>query len=405
MKILSPRLSNSRQTTTSLLLAPHTTIRTSLHANSSKGLRHLGQRVLGKASYSTTSQRSFANTALRQACSKQGTRGRTCSHHNSNSPGAKLLASRAGNCAAYTTEATIVAEEPAIHPVFQSQTGTWQYVVADPTTSTAVIIDPALDYDPATQTASTQSADLLLALVKNKGYKVAMILETHAHADHLTAASYLRKRLAQEPEQQGQAPPISIGKRIDQVQRLFGQRYGVAAEEYEHVFDKLFDDDETFSIGEMKAQAIHLPGHTPDHLGYKIGNNVFCGDSIFHADIGTARCDFPGGSAQDLYNSCQKLLALGDDVKIWTGHDYPPEGREAGPVPWMSVRQHRELNKHIKDGVTKEEFVALREERDANLGEPKLLHQSLQMNIRAGRLPKPTVFGQWVLHLPLKLKS
>ncbi len=265
MKTFLPHnsVSNSRQTTIGLLLGSHVTVPASIRANSSKKLRPLGQKVLGNAPYSTTAQRPFAITALRQACSKQGTCGRTCSHHNS--PGAKFIVSRAGSRAEYATEATVVTGEPEIHPVFQNQTGTWQYVVADPTTSTAVIIDPALDYDPATQTASTQSADSLLALVKEKGYKVDMILETHAHADHLTAASYLRKRLAQE---QGQAPHISIGKRIGQVQTLFGQRYGVTAEEYERVFDKLFDD------GEMKAQAIHLPGHTPDHLGYKIGGKI-----------------------------------------------------------------------------------------------------------------------------------
>lgn len=158
--------------------------------------------------------------------------------------------------------------EPTIHNVFESKTGTWQYVVADPTTSTAVIIDPVLDYDPATQVITTESADALLSLVKEKGYKVDKILETHAHADHLTAASYLQRRLAQE---QGHRPPIGIGKRIGQVQKLFGQRYGIPAQEYEDVFDKLFEDDETFKIGNLTAKAIHLPGHTPDHLGYRIG--------------------------------------------------------------------------------------------------------------------------------------
>jgi glyoxylase-like metal-dependent hydrolase (beta-lactamase superfamily II) len=161
--------------------------------------------------------------------------------------------------------------EPTIHNVFESETGTWQYVVADPTTSAAVIIDPVLDYDPATQVITTDSADVLLSLVKEKGYKVERILETHAHADHLTAASYLQKRLAEE---QGHRPPIGIGKRIGQVQKLFGQRYGIPEQEYERVFDKLFEDDETFKIGNLTAKAIHLPGHTPDHLGYRIGGMV-----------------------------------------------------------------------------------------------------------------------------------
>lgn len=160
------------------------------------------------------------------------------------------------------------ANEPTIHDIFETVTGTWQYIVADPSTKTAVIIDPVLDYDPAMQTITTTSADGLLSLIQNQGYKIDRILETHAHADHLTAASYLQSRLAQI---QGSRPPIGIGKRIEQVQNLFGQRYGIAKEEWSGVFDKLFEDDETFSIGELTATAIHLPGHTPDHLGYQIG--------------------------------------------------------------------------------------------------------------------------------------
>jgi glyoxylase-like metal-dependent hydrolase (beta-lactamase superfamily II) len=156
-----------------------------------------------------------------------------------------------------------------VHDVFEEQTGTWQYVVADPTTMTAVITDPVLNYCPTTQTVSTEAADSLLSLIMFWGYKVDMILETHAHADHLTAASYLQSRLALEL---GRKPLIGIGKRIGQVQRMFGERYGVPKDEYEDVFDKLFDDDETFAIGALEAQAIHLPGHTPDHLGYKIGS-------------------------------------------------------------------------------------------------------------------------------------
>ncbi|KAJ5459223.1 hypothetical protein N7530_011167 [Penicillium desertorum] len=292
-----------------------------------------------------------------------------------------------------------MSSEPVIHNVFEPTSGTWQYLIADPSTSTAVIIDPVLNYDPATQAVATHAADSLLSLIKEKGYKIDKILETHAHADHLTAASYLQKRLSQN---QDHKPPICIGKRIEQVQNLFAERYGVPGEEYKGIFDKLFDDDETFTIGNLKGQAIHLPGHTPDHLGYMIGDNLFCGDSLFHVDIGTARCDFPGGDANDLFRSGRKILSLSDNVKIWTGHDYPPQGR-SDPVPWMSVQDHKKLNKHFKDGINEEEFVALRKERDAGLAEPKLLHQSLQINIRAGRLPSPTKFGQRLLHLPLKL--
>ena len=171
-----------------------------------------------------------------------------------------------GGQASYSTSATV--SEPKIHDIFEPQTGTWQYIIADPSTGVAAIIDPVLDYDPVTQAITTGSADGLLSLAKEQGYKIDWILETHAHADHLTAASYLQKRLA---ETQGYKPSIGIGKRIEQVQTLFGQRYGIVPEEYQCVFDKLFEDDETFKIGELIAKAIHLPGHTPDHLGYHVG--------------------------------------------------------------------------------------------------------------------------------------
>ncbi|KIW19703.1 hypothetical protein PV08_00277 [Exophiala spinifera] len=369
---------------------------------------HSREEVLTKVTYSTVAARPSVRTAdLRQACSHPGDRGHICSRHTQSGSMAAIIQPRYINRVSretYATEATpstsTAIVQPSIHPVFQDQTGTWQYVVADPRTKKAVIIDAVLDYDPSTQTASTSSADALLALVRDQGYEIDMILETHVHADHPTAAAYLRAKLSQEP---GSSPSIGIGKRINHVQELFAQRYGVPATEYEGVFDKLFDDDETFDIGSMSAQAIHLPGHTPDHLGYKIGDNVFCGDSLFHADVGTARCDFPGGSAHDLFKSTRKLLSMADEVKIWTGHDYPPEGR-AIPQPYMTVREHRALNKHLKDDISEDDFVTLRRERDAQLGEPRLLHQSLQVNIRAGRLPGPTPFGQRLLHLPLKLK-
>lgn len=187
-----------------------------------------------------------------------------------------IPSSRSGNShpqlqcrALYNTKAT--DKEPTIHDVFETATGTWQYIVADPSTSAAVIIDPVLDYEPATQSITTRSADTLLALATKQGYKIEKILETHAHADHLTAASYLQKRLA---ETQGFKPPIGIGKRIEQVQKLFGKRYGLDEDEYNAVFDELFDDDETFAIGNLTIKACHFPGHTPDHMGYEIGSKI-----------------------------------------------------------------------------------------------------------------------------------
>ena len=170
----------------------------------------------------------------------------------------------------YSTKA-IAVEEPIIHDLFEHRTGSWQYVVADPSTLTAVIIDPVLDYDPATRVVTTQTADSLISLIKEEGYKVDRILETHVHADHLTAASYLQDRLTLE---QGYRPPIGIGKRVEQVQKLFGEKYGIPAKEYENTFGKLFDDDEVFNIGNLRSMAIHIPGHTPDHLGYKIGGEA-----------------------------------------------------------------------------------------------------------------------------------
>jgi glyoxylase-like metal-dependent hydrolase (beta-lactamase superfamily II) len=236
-------------------------------SNPARQFRSLRQ-VGNKATYTTkpvSGGRTFSNKIFNRASS-----GGTLSREHAASGRHSIRDAAKGRAVPYGTEA-IAAEEPIIHDLFESRTGTWQYVVADPSTSTAVIIDPVLDYDPATQVVTTQSADSLISFVREKGYKVDWILETHAHADHLTAASYLQNRLAQE---QGSRPPIGIGKRIKQVQKLFGQRYGIPAEEYEGAFGKLFDDDETFNIGNLRATAIHLPGHTPDHLGYIIGGKT-----------------------------------------------------------------------------------------------------------------------------------
>ncbi|KAL5050596.1 hypothetical protein BDW71DRAFT_194366 [Aspergillus fruticulosus] len=293
--------------------------------------------------------------------------------------------------------------EPTIHSIFESRTGSWQYIVADASTRTAVIIDAVLDYNPATQEISTASADALLALIKKEGYHVSMILETHVHADHLTAASYLQARLAQE---QGgdHRPAIGIGEHIGQVQRVFGEKYGIPPDEYRDVFGRLFKDNETFTVGSLAATALHLPGHTPDHMGYRIGDNIFTGDTLFHVDLGTARCDFPFGSAQSLFRSGHRLLSFPRHVRIWTGHDYPPDGPGGRPpVACTSVGEHREKNKHLKTGFSEEDFVALRKGRDEKLAPPRLLHAALQINIRGGRMPRVTGEGLRLIHLPLRL--
>ncbi|KAF7527973.1 hypothetical protein PCG10_001907 [Penicillium crustosum] len=385
-----------RQWSTDLLGLSSRPIPTSMQLGF-RQLRHIQQATPTSVSHTSKSSRNSLSVKgiVRQSQNGQSVhrRDQASSPRSCSIPTNHLISRRV----TYST-ASSISTEPVIHHVFEPTSGTWQYLIADPSTSTAVIIDPVLNYDPATQAVTTQAADSLLSLIKGKGYKIDKILETHAHADHLSAASYLQKHLAQD---QGHKPPICIGKRIEQVQKLFAERYGVPQEEYKAIFDRLFDDDETFTIGNLKGKAIHLPGHTPDHLGYMIGDNLFCGDSLFHVDIGTARCDFPGGDANDLFRSGRKLLSLPDHFKIWTGHDYPPDGRD--PVPWVSVQGHKKLNKHLKDGISEEEFVTLRKERDAGLAAPKLLHQSLQVNIRAGHLPAPTKFGHRLLHIPLKL--
>ncbi|KAK3293944.1 beta-lactamase-like protein [Chaetomium fimeti] len=289
-----------------------------------------------------------------------------------------------------------ITMEPIVHTVFESQTSTWQYIVADPSTKTAVIIDPVLDFDPARNAISTKSADALLALAKEEGYIVDYLLETHAHADHLTAAKYLQSRLSKE----GKKPDIGIGKRIAGVQERFAKRYGIAREEYEGAFDKLLEDDEIFHVGELEAKAVHLPGHTPDHMGYLIGKNIFCGDSIFNSDVGSARCDFPGGDANDLYQTATKLFTLPPAFKIYTGHDYPPKTPRTAPQASSTVAEQMTQNKHLKSGTSEADFVSWRTERDAGLAEPRLMHQALQVNIRAGKLP-----GDGLLHVPVKVEG
>ncbi|KAJ2892775.1 Metallo-hydrolase/oxidoreductase [Zalerion maritima] len=294
--------------------------------------------------------------------------------------------------------------EPIVHQIFEPKTSTWQYIVADPKTKNAVVIDSVLDYDPTKNLISSESADNLLSVIAKEGYAILFVLETHVHADHLTAGKYLQNKLATI---QGKKPQIGIGKRITSVQERFAGKYGISKAEWDGAFDRYFDDDENFTIGELEGKALHLPGHTPDHLGYQIGSNVFCGDSLFNTDVGSARCDFPGGDANALYNSVQKLLSLPENYRIYTGHDYPPGGDSGrkDPVPYMTVGDQLEQNKHLKKGTTEEQFVSWRKERDSGLAPPRLIHQSLQFNIRAGELPSATTGGDRLLHLPLKVEG
>lgn len=304
------------------------------------------------------------------------------------------------------TAADTASDQPIIHTIHEPVTGTWQYIVADKQTKQAAIIDSVLDYNKETGVISTTSADHLIELVKKEGYEVRWILETHAHADHLTASRYIQNTLQHAGYPR---PSTGIGRRIGTVQRTMGEIYGIPSEELENAFDHTFDDDSTFNIGSLTARVIHLPGHTPDHIGYVIGRNVFTGDSMFNPDVGSARCDFPGGSATELYKSMQKLLSLPEDFKLYTGHDYPPPERkaartaESAAVPFTTVKEQAEANKHAKKGTKLEEFVQWRTERDSTLPEPKLLKQSMHVNVRGGRLPRSSVDGFKIDNVPARV--
>ncbi|KAF8964587.1 beta-lactamase-like protein [Flammula alnicola] len=268
---------------------------------------------------------------------------------------------------------------PQIYSFWEKRTCSWQYVVADPVSLEAVIIDPVLDYDNANGAISTETADCILDFINERGLKIKRILETHAHADHLTASQYLKSKLPENV-------PLCIGKRITQVQKTFGPKYGVDPAELEQSFDVYLEDNEVFKLGDLSCQVMHLPGHTPDHVGYLVGQSVFTGDSVFPPDVGSARADFPGGNAKELYKSLRRLLSLPDDYQIFVGHDYPPEGRD--PMCVSTVDEHKSTNKHINSAIDESTFVKIREERDASLAAPRLLHPSLQVNIRGGRVPE-----------------
>ncbi|KAK3699609.1 hypothetical protein LTR37_016345 [Vermiconidia calcicola] len=268
--------------------------------------------------------------------------------------------------------------EPTIHTVFEPVTCTWQYIVADPATREAIIIDPVLDYNKETGAIGTSSADKLMQLVDNNEYTITRILETHAHADHLTASRWLQHELSRQQKQQ---PLVCIGRDITQVQKTMGTIYGIPESQMHGAFDHMLSDGERFHVGNIEAEVVHLPGHTPDHVGYIVGSNIFTGDSMFHPDLGTARCDFPG------------------NFKLYTGHDYPPKDRKVpdgetpGPVPYTTVELQSRKNKHVKVGTQMDQFVKMRTERDASLSEPKLLRQSMHVNLRGGRLPADAVEG------------
>lgn len=270
---------------------------------------------------------------------------------------------------------------PTVTPFYDAATSTFSYVVVDPTTSVAAIIDPVLDYNPVTRARSTHSARKLLDFVVLHGLKVQWILETHAHADHLSSAQWLKGQL-------GGQPRVGIGARIREVQEAFKVRLSLEPDfpTDGSQFDVLLADGESLSLGTLSVQVIATPGHTPDSVTYRIGDTAFVGDTIFAPRYGSARCDFPGGDARRLYDSMQRLLSLPAQTRIYLCHDYPPEGVE--PQYVTDPLSQRE-NVHLKNAVTADEFVQMREARDATLSPPKLLEPSLRANIRAGHLSDP----------------
>jgi len=263
---------------------------------------------------------------------------------------------------------------PTVHAFFDDATNTVTYLVSDPATGTAAIIDPVLDYDAESGRGSTASADAILAAARSQGLNVVWLLETHAHADHLSAADYLRGRTG---------APIGVGDRIVEVQKTFADLFGLPVPRPE-VFDRLFANGDRFGLGEIEVEVLHTPGHTPACVSYRIGDAVFVGDTLFMPDFGTARADFPGGDAVSLYRSIQRLLALPRETRVFVGHDYlPKDGRD--DFRWeTTIGAERDGNVHVGGGITEADFIAMRTARDATLPKPKLLEPALKANIRAG---------------------
>ncbi|MEY3732403.1 MAG: hypothetical protein RLZZ57_3159 [Pseudomonadota bacterium] len=288
------------------------------------------------------------------------------------------------------------AHQASIRPFFDEATNTVSYLVFDPATRQGAVIDPVLDWDHRSGEADTRSADALIEAAKREGITIALILETHAHADHLTAAPYIKQRCGGK---------IGIGEHIKDVQRIF--RPVFAADDVKPEggdFDLLFRDGERIALGALEIEVIHTPGHTPACVCYRIDDDVFVGDTLFMHDYGTARADFPGGDARALFRSIKRLLALPPETRLWMCHDYKAPGRN--DYAWQStVSEQRAHNPHVKDGVTEDEFVAFRQARDAKLAAPTLLLPSIQVNIRAGRFPEAESNGVRYLKIPVKARS
>ncbi|WP_136441018.1 MBL fold metallo-hydrolase [Pacificoceanicola onchidii] len=282
---------------------------------------------------------------------------------------------------------------PEVTSFFDDATNTISYVVRDPNGTACAIVDSVLDFDYSSGRTDTKSADEIIAFVKEKGYDCQWLLETHVHADHLSAAPYLQEALGGK---------IGIGDRIKIVQDTFGKVFneGTEFQRDGSQFDQLFVDGDSVHIGQLRVDVLHTPGHTPACLTYVIGDAAFVGDTLFMPDFGTARCDFPGGSSETLFDSVQKILTLPDETRIFVGHDYKAPGRDE--FAWeTTVGAQKEANVHVGAGKTKEEFVEMRDSRDATLAMPKLIIPSLQVNMRAGNMPEPDEKGDVFLKVPV----
>lgn len=283
--------------------------------------------------------------------------------------------------------------KPIIEAFFDEPTNSISYLIADPATNDAAVIDPALDFDPASGKLGTSSAARILACAARQGWRINLVLETHAHADHLSAAAYIKAATG---------AMVCIGDHIGQVQNIFAPIFAFDEMKTDGSdFDRLFHDGERFNIGALEVEALHVPGHTPADIAYHIADAVFVGDTLFMPDYGTARADFPGGDARTLYRSIRRLLSLPGATRLFLCHDYKAPGR--GDYRWeTTVREEKQSNIHIRDGISEDQFVQMREARDATLAAPTLLLPSIQVNIRAGRLPPAAANGVHYLRIPVK---
>ena len=286
-----------------------------------------------------------------------------------------------------------MAASPQVQGFFDEATNTVSYVASDPASNICAIVDSVLDYDPAAGRTGTQSADRLIDYLRQHGLKLDWILETHVHADHLSAAPYIKEVLGGR---------VGIGEKITIVQNTFGKIFNAGTEFQRDgsQFDHLFADGDEFTLGSIPARAMHTPGHTPACMTYVIGDAAFVGDTLFMPDFGTARCDFPGGDARQLYRSIRRIFALPDETRLFMCHDYKAPGRDE--YCWeTTVGDEKRQNVHVNEGVTEDDFAAMRSARDKTLGMPRLILPSVQVNMRAGQMPPPEENGQRYLKIPV----